>query len=80
METLLTSGFVQDLCLGCVPQRSAWLNPFDGELPSAGRVVEVKLYGDERVRRGKFLWNGFWLLDDGAMIGGGRVTGWRTIC
>lgn len=79
MEALLTGGFVQDLCLGYVPHRCEWLDPFEGELPTAGTVVEMKLYGETRILHGEFLWNGFWLLDDGTMINGGRVAAWRTV-
>lgn len=58
---------------------NGWKNPFKDELPLAGKIVELMLHGDRAVHRGKFLWNGFWLLNDGAMIGGGRVIGWRHI-
>lgn len=58
---------------------NGWKTPADGELPLEGKVVELILHGDGTIRRGKCLWNSFWLLDDGTRISGGRVAGWRNL-
>jgi hypothetical protein len=47
--------------------------------PAPGRKVQVWLIGNPIPEIGEFLWNGFWLLLGGEVIGGGRVERWEEI-
>lgn len=49
------------------------------DFPAMGRKVQVWVFGDPVPSIGEFLWNGFWLLSDGRVIGGGRVERWEEI-
>lgn len=56
-----------------------WQILYEKDLPAPGRMVEVMFHNDSRVYRGEFKWNGFWMLEDSTIIGGGRVARWRPI-
>lgn len=81
METLFSTSVFPVLYPGLVSARTpaAWVKLYEGDLPASGRLVELELHGDPRLRRGEFLWNGFWMLDEGEIIGGGRVARWRPL-
>lgn len=55
-----------------------WQYLYAYELPVG--LVELRLREKpDKILRGRFLWNGFWELDDESIIGGGRVLCYRSL-
>lgn len=69
--------FSAELQTGPVVVNHDWVQSFVGGVPLASETVELMLHGRTSLCRGRFLGNGFWVLEDGQVIGGGCVVKWR---
>ena len=77
MDALLTAPISFTFHTGPTTGDRNWVELYAGGLPLPDETVELMLQGETFHRRGRFLWNGFWLLDDERIISGGRVARWR---